>query len=193
MVTTTSITVLGARTLPGGPPSGCLCLLALPQGNRSELSYQKALFAIYRMFEGKLSVRITWAGGSLTFFFIFLQRTLFPNEISQGTPICKTGKSTAVLFEGEEGCHKAHPSASSSPTPTKVTPQAPSRLPGDLPTPQDTGIPFLQGDPFHLQIRKLRGDFYTGFKHETLDTKPQKSTLCINPSSYSSRKGKTHL
>lgn len=114
MVTTTNITVLSARALPGGPQSGFLCLPALPQGSQSKLSYQKALFAIYRMFKGKVSVRITWACGSLTFFFFFTKNP-FPNEISQGTPICKTWKSTAILSEGEEGCRKAHPSASLHP------------------------------------------------------------------------------
>lgn len=66
----------------------------------------------------------------------------------------RCGKSTAVPFEGEEGYGKPHPSASSSPTPVKMTPQAPHPLARDLPTLQDPGTPFLQGDPFHLQIKR---------------------------------------
>lgn len=100
MVTTTSITVLGARTLPGGPPSGCLCLLALPQGNRSELSYQKALFAIYRMFEGKLSVRITWAGGSLTFFLFFYKEPFSQMKSPREPQFVRQGKVQLFCLKG---------------------------------------------------------------------------------------------
>lgn len=49
MVTRTNITVLSAQALPGGPPSGCLCLPAFSPRDQSQLSYQKTLFVIYRI------------------------------------------------------------------------------------------------------------------------------------------------
>lgn len=126
MVTTTNITVLSARALPGGPQSGFLCLPALPQGSQSKLSYQKALFAIYRMFKGKVSVRITWACGSLTFFF-FLQRTLFLMKSPREPQFVRHGKVQLFCLKGRRVAAKptlqplfTHPSQGDSSGPLTI-------------------------------------------------------------------------
>lgn len=112
MVTTTTITVLSAPALPGGPQSGCLCLPALPQGSPSKLSYQKALFAIYRMFKGNVSVKITWTCGSLMY--IFFYKESFSQMKSPREPqFVRHGKVQLFFWRGE-GCCKCYSSASSS-------------------------------------------------------------------------------
>lgn len=90
IVTGTNITAVGARALPQGSQSGCLCLQPSLEGVPSQLSYQKTLSFIELSKTRELGIFETSGSPTWVFFCLFVfgkyPPLIFSDEIFHQTP-----------------------------------------------------------------------------------------------------------